>query len=351
MKLHQSLRLGWDDYLLIVGCVRGTTTTLLSPSDSNLLLAAVDWALLLSTIAFYVPKSRSLISTNGLEFTIKLGVLAVPFWCISVTGIKVGLTIQLLRFQTHRLWRLFLYFIIGFTVATYTAFGLFDLLQCFPLEATWNLSITNKKCVGNSIYQKVSNAQSGVSISTDIILSLFPLTFLRHLRRPRTEKVLIGVLMAMGMMASAASITKAVLVHQWANATDSFKFRFAISMWTCVEMFIGIIAACLPSLKSTFQKLLVKMGMDFTARGSHSFFKSFSTRGKGVEMQPAESFKFSTMDSGSGSGSGSGEAGRFNPMYSENGNESGTLENTGTGRQGAWEEVSEEGRTRVTQPV
>ncbi|KAE9368221.1 hypothetical protein N431DRAFT_304507, partial [Stipitochalara longipes BDJ] len=251
MKLHHGLRLGWDDYLLIIG--------------------TADWALLLDTIVFYVPAPRSLISTNDLEYTIKLGALAVPFWCVSVTCIKVGVTVQLLRFQTHHLWRLFLYSIIGFIVTTYTAYLLFDLLQCFPLEATWNLSITNKKCVGNSVFQKVSNTQSGISISTDIILSLFPLTFLRHLRRPRTEKVLIGILMAMGMMASAASITKAVLVHQWASATDSFKFGFAISMWTCVEMFIGIIAACLPTLKATFQKLLAKVGIDFTADGSHSF--------------------------------------------------------------------------------
>jgi hypothetical protein len=73
---------------------------------------------------------------NDLEYTTKLGVLAVPFWCISVTCIKVGVTIQLLRFQTHHLWRLFLYFIISFIVATSTAYLLLDLLKCFPLEAT-----------------------------------------------------------------------------------------------------------------------------------------------------------------------------------------------------------------------
>jgi hypothetical protein len=107
------------------------------------------------------------------------------------------------------------------------------------------------------------------------------------------------------------------------------------------------IAACLPSLKSTFQKLLVKVGIDFTADGFHSFFKSINTKGKGVEMQPDDSFKFSTTESESGSE----ETERFNPMYSENGNESGTLGNTGTGRQEQWEDISREGRTRVMQTV
>jgi hypothetical protein len=146
--------------------------------------------------------------------------------------------------------------------------------------------------------------------------------------------------MAMGMAASAASITKAVLVHQWVHAIDIFKVGFAISMWTCVEMFIGVIAACLPSLKSTIQMFLTKAGIDFTADGLPSFFKSFSTRSEGAERQPVESFKFSTMERGSGS---VGTA-ALNPMDSE----SGTLENTGTGSR---EDQSEDGRTRVTETV
>ena len=44
--------------------------------------------------------------------------------------------------------------------------------------------------------------------------SLYPLTVLPYIHRPRTEKVLIGVLTAMGKTASATSVTKAVLVHQ-----------------------------------------------------------------------------------------------------------------------------------------
>jgi hypothetical protein len=107
-------------------------------------------------------------------------------------------------------------------------------------------------------------------------------------------------------------------------------------------MFIGIIAACLPSLKSTIQMLLTKAGIDFTADGLPSFFKSFSTRSEGAGTQPVESFKFSTMESGSVG------TGALNPMDSESGNESGTLGNTGTGGR---EDQSEDGRTRVTETV
>jgi len=61
----------------------------------------------------------------------------------------------------------------------------------------------------------------------------------------------------MGVTAGAASIMKLLYVTVWVHATMTFSVGFTISMWTCVEIFIGITAACLPSLKSTMQRALV----------------------------------------------------------------------------------------------
>ncbi|KAF4625082.1 hypothetical protein G7Y89_g13087 [Cudoniella acicularis] len=153
-------------------------------------------------------------------------------------------------------------------------------------SSTWNTTITGARCVSTDSYRAVSNAQSSISIATDLILSFFPLTFLHKLRRPIAEKVLVGVLMAMGMMASGASITKAVLVIQWPHAVDSFSLGFAISTWTCVEMFLGITAACLPTLKSKFQRLLALLGIDFTFDGSHTLRSISGGGGTATRMEP-----------------------------------------------------------------
>jgi hypothetical protein len=80
--------------------------------------------------------------------------------------------------------------------------------------------------------------------------------------------------MAMGMTVSAASIAKAVLVREWVNATDPLAVGFSISNLTCVELFLGVTAACLPSFKPTIQRLLNSMGPDFNFAGSFSFLQS-----------------------------------------------------------------------------
>lgn len=215
-----------------------------------------------------------------LQITSKLGILSVPFWAASIACIKISVAIQLLRLQQSRPGKIFLYIFIGIVAVTSLAFIVVNVVQCIPLEAAWDItgSIQGAKCIDHHIFSQVSNAQSYGNAAMDLILSLFPVTFLRKLRRPRTEKVLIGVLMGVGLTASAASLEKAAVVRQWAHeVSDPLKIGFSISTWSCIEMFLGITAACLPCMKATFQRLLTAIGVNFTPKGSHSFFKSFST--------------------------------------------------------------------------
>lgn len=119
----------------------------------------------------------------------------------------------------------------------------------------------------------MSNTITGITVATDIILSLFPIAMLRQIRRPLMEKVLIGVLMAMGMAASATSVYKAFLVKEWATAKDSFGFAFQVAMLTCSELFLGITAACCPCLKPVVQRWLESMGVSFKPKAPQSFLR------------------------------------------------------------------------------
>ncbi|KAE9370243.1 hypothetical protein N431DRAFT_426637 [Stipitochalara longipes BDJ] len=248
-KLRSKLLFALDDYLIVAGAG----------------LAVATWAMLLAVIA---PRLSSQPSVTLYEFeqVIKFGALAVPVDILSIACIKISVACLLLRFQQNRTERVFLYALIGVIIASHLSFFLFDLLQCIPLAASWDFSIQGARCVSHETFTKVSNSNTGITIATDFILSLFPITFLRQIRRPFLEKALIGVLMAMGLAASGVSVAKAVVVHQWASAVDSFAMGFKVSMLTCVELFIGIIAACSPSFKPIVQRLLASLGITFRFR-------------------------------------------------------------------------------------
>lgn len=167
----------------------------------------------MAVIAPCVLSSRSFLTFHEFEQVIELGVLGLAPCICSIACIKVSVACMLLRFQQNARWRMFLYLLIGIIISTSVGFFLFDLLQCIPLAAAWDPTILGAKCVGSNTFRIMSNINSAINIATDIVLSLFPLTFLRQLRRPLLEKVLVGALMAMGMAAASASLTKALLLR------------------------------------------------------------------------------------------------------------------------------------------
>jgi hypothetical protein len=262
------------------------------------IFAVATWGLLLAVIGPNAQSSRSFLTLDEFQGVIKFGALAIPTTILSLALIKISVACLILRFQQDRTEKIFLYALIGVVAATHTGFFLFALLQCRPLAATWDLAIRNGKCISPATILKVSNTNTGITISTDIILSLFPITFLRQIQRPLVEKMLIGVLMAMGMAAAGVSVGKAVVIHQWATASNSLSMGARISMLTCLELFIGITAACSPCFKPTVQKLLVSLGITFSFRSPVSFFRSRNGSSTPNEVPSGPLQEFNTHSDG-----------------------------------------------------
>ncbi|VUC27283.1 unnamed protein product [Clonostachys rosea] len=195
----------------------------------------------------------------------KYAFLAIPVWGIAMTFIKISIAMMLLIIQENILWwRIFCYFVMGLQGVYGVGNTFFILLQCRPLEASWNVAILKE--VGGSCLPSIginiaSNIGSGINIATDILLSLAPTLFLWKLRRPLREKILVGCLMALGMFASVASIIKAMLVKEFGKAPDAWALTNAIATWTALEQLLGMIAASSPFLKPLVQSALQLMGV------------------------------------------------------------------------------------------
>ncbi|KAE9364744.1 hypothetical protein N431DRAFT_421915 [Stipitochalara longipes BDJ] len=269
-KLRSSVRIGLDDYLIIIGFV----------------LATIDWALLTAAVAWCTPASIKFTTPSIAQQSIKLSVIGIPFWGFSIGFIKLSVAVLLLRFQRSRPWRLFLYALFSLLALVTLGSCLVSILQCIPLSAVWDPTgpeAATAKCMGTKPVRVVSNFVGGFSIATDLVLSLFPLTFMITLRRPRVEKILISCLMAVGLAASAASIMKAIVIQKWVNDPDGMFVGFTICTLAAIEMLVGSIAACLPCLKSTVQGLLIRCGVDFSSADED--LPSFVRGGGGLQMK------------------------------------------------------------------
>ena len=180
---------------------------------------------------------------------------------------------MLLRLQTKRIWRRFFYFFIGALIVLATYNMLAYLLRCIPIHALWDLLgvVKDKKCWSTTAVRAHIISISTVNIATDFILAAMPITFLRNIQRPLRERVIVGILMALGVCAGVASIVKIYTATQIGRTGDVQVEGIKVGMWSLVEELLGFIAACVPCLRSQFQRVLRHFGLVSTqGKSTHS---------------------------------------------------------------------------------
>lgn len=100
------------------------------------------------------------------------------------------------------------------------------------------------------------------------VLSLAPISFLWSLNRPLRERVVIGFLMSLGLLAGVSSLIKNLQIQKFgAPGVDGPALNIVISLWTVLEQLLGVIAACTPFCKPVFEKCLRCMGVSLTRAG------------------------------------------------------------------------------------
>ena len=103
---------------------------------------------------------------------------------------------------------------------------------------------------------------------SDIVLALIPLLFIRTLTRPLREKIVLGVLLALGLACCAVTIPRLVAYFHTGLGYDITYVGTSALYLTELELFLGIWAACIPTLRNLFEGWLVRMGFDISGGSS-----------------------------------------------------------------------------------
>ncbi|KAK4445774.1 hypothetical protein QBC34DRAFT_357697 [Podospora aff. communis PSN243] len=285
-------RVGWDDLLIALGFMTAITSfALLTPE--------MHTAPTFLTYAEFIHD-------------IKLAYLSVPLWNLAMTLIKTSIALTLLaRFHplstTTTWWRPLILATIATQLVYLAANTTWTFTKCRPLSAAWDYSTPHAICLTLQTDLIVASIGSAVNIVTDVLLSLAPMVaVLSRLRRPRREKVLVCFLTGVGLLASGASIAKAVMVGSWAPddmTQDSWANAVSIGTWTVAEMFIAVFGACSPSLKGPLERGLGRCGILLGSKGDGEDVDFVRVRGERIARGSSASVE-----------EGIGEMGRSRPV-------------------------------------
>lgn len=130
------------------------------------------------------------------------------------------------------------------------------IFQCSPVQGFWDKS-TNPTCAVNVYAFFIGNAVP--NIVTDWALLLLPIPYIWRLHQRRAQKIALCGVFGLGGFICIISIVRLYIMATQlfhTSSTDVTWLFIGSSTWTAVEVNIGIVSACLPSLRPLLVAIL-----------------------------------------------------------------------------------------------
>ncbi|KAK3897264.1 hypothetical protein C8A05DRAFT_39188, partial [Staphylotrichum tortipilum] len=150
-----------------------------------------------------------------------------------------------------------------------------NIFQCSPIRSAWDINVSPDSCIP-LLTEFICS--SPVNITTDLAILVLPIPVLTSMRLPRRQKVILVLTFALGIFVTVIDVVRIYYLQQAielapTSATSNrlalygqspdFAWNASLSlMWSAVEVNVGIICACVPTLKPLIIRILPAMLVD-----------------------------------------------------------------------------------------
>lgn len=158
--------------------------------------------------------------------------------------------------------------------------------MCDPVQASWDVAITDAHC--HSL-KRVYLGGSLPNIISDVILILIPLPYVWRLQAPVANRVLLGCLFLLGTFIAIVSMVRLSIVMKipLQDMNDLTYNMREVIIWSIVEINVGLICACLPSLKPALGLFGLNRLFSFGSSGARTPGPSHNFQGQQDGMPTA----------------------------------------------------------------
>ncbi|KAI4136810.1 MAG: hypothetical protein L6R39_007601 [Caloplaca ligustica] len=144
------------------------------------------------------------------------------------------------------IYAMFVYCTIYYGVAFFAIIGL-----CNVRNRAWDITVT-MNCFA---YGKLTFAIGGLDLVADVIVLVFPIPQVLKLQISWPQKIYLLVIFLFGLTASAACAIRLAWAVQFRNTTDATMAQYHVVTMFCIEHYLALIAACMPTLGPFFRFL------------------------------------------------------------------------------------------------
>ncbi|KAF2109445.1 hypothetical protein BDV96DRAFT_554693 [Lophiotrema nucula] len=237
--------LGVDDYVILGAAV----------------LAIGNAACCLSSIQYGGGKHLWVVTLEGFTKLYQTTYAFVIIYINSITLTKTSIMLYYRRiFGTSIVWWIVFCFTIGHGLEVTITW----LAGCRPISFYWR-QYTDPTAVGSCINASVFYFVNGIiGMLIDVSILLVPIPTVYKLQMPPGQKFFVCGILLLGSFVCVASVVRIVMMDKLVKAHDFTWAMCQVFIWSCVEPFIGILCACLP----TFAPLVRRWHATRTAQHS-----------------------------------------------------------------------------------
>ncbi|KJZ68931.1 hypothetical protein HIM_11674 [Hirsutella minnesotensis 3608] len=134
------------------------------------------------------------------------------------------------------------------------AFVIVAILQCQPVSYAWDK--WNGEHQGHCLnIGAMVKSHAIISIALDFWMLAIPLRQLRHVRIDWQHKVGVALMFSVGTFVTIVSILRFRATNFTSHTTNPTRDFFEIGLWSMIEINVGIMCVCLPSLRLLLARL------------------------------------------------------------------------------------------------
>ncbi|KAK2877177.1 hypothetical protein FQN49_001371 [Arthroderma sp. PD_2] len=167
------------------------------------------------------------------------------------------------------------------------------IFTCRPISAYWTLSTKPQNCINETAHLLAGGILNTV---TDLCVVILPIPTVMALKLPSRQRIVLGLLFGAGFAVCIAGSVRAYYVYKLNTSYDKTWAAYPVWISGTIEMYLGVIAASLASLKPFFTRYVPTiLGTLVSQRDAVSAFSNPNTR-RGHSNHMGES-KGGTLDS------------------------------------------------------
>lgn len=233
--------LGWDDGVIVAAFATALPIAIFSGFMSTFGLGQDIW----------------MVDFVDITNLLRLFYICQILYLVSVTLTKVALILFFLRVFPQRWFKRTCWAVMAIVVLFGLAFAITLFLQCRPLAYNWNS--WDGEHTGSCVNLNAgTHINASINMVLDLVILFMPMPILLrlHITYSWKQKAGIIVMFSFGSIVTVVSALRLRTLVNFGNTVNPTWDLTSVGLWSVVEIYVGIMCACLPATRSFLFKVL-----------------------------------------------------------------------------------------------